>query len=228
MIFARNRSQGQGILEYVLIISLIPIAILLIMNITGVSVRDAYCSVMNIFGSKVCHESYFSDEFDNLDQWQIMYGNWKINDGRLCNQRSGAIFAEIPQGDDYQITLKGANLTRGNGYGIMFRSTNFEKDNSYIFQYDPGYSGGEMIFRERANRREFRPFARYDPGNTFNWKTESHDIKLIVQEDTFTAYIDSEQILQTRDNTWTEGGIGLRTWDNTEVCFDSITVDPLP
>ena len=223
-----TRSAGQGFLEYALIISLIPIAVFLVLNLTGVSLRDVYCSVIGIFGSKACNASYFADEFDSLDQWQVINGNWKNIDGQLCNERGGLIFSDIPQSGDYQINLKGANLSKGNGFGVLFRSSNYNKDNSYIFQYDSGFGSGEMIYRERANGREFSPSARYKPGGDFDWYNESHDISIKVEGDTFTAYVDSEQVLQTQDATWAEGGIGLRTWNATDVCFDSISVDPLP
>jgi len=180
--FSLKRVPGQGILEYVLIISLIPVVLWLVLNLTGVSLRDAYCSVIDTFGIDACQASYFSDSFDNLDQWDIIDGNWQINDGKLCDKGGGRIFAEIPGVEDYQITLSGANLSEGNGFGIMFRSTNFEDDNSYIFQYDPGYGSGRMLFRERANGREFSPSATYNPGGDYNWHDESHDIKLVVKK----------------------------------------------
>lgn len=221
-------SEGQGLLEYVLIVSLIPILLILILNLTGMSVKDLYCEIASNFGSKACTNTYFSDSFENLDQWEIISGKWETVDGRLCNKGTGAIFTEIPQSDDYQITLSGANITKGNGYGLMFRSTNFQKDNGYIFQYDPGYGRGEMIFRERANGREFRPSARYKPPTDYVWHGEPRDIKLIVQGDTFTAYVDDQEVLQTQDISWGEGGIGIRTWNGTQVCFDAISVDPIP
>lgn len=138
------------------------------------------------------------------------------------------MFADVPQSGDYQVTVRGAEITRGNGYGVMFRADNFQRDNSYTFQYDPGFRGGAMIYRERANRREFRPFEVYRPGAGYTWHNQTREIRIVVEGDLFTTYVDDELVLQSRDSTWQEGGIGLRSWNNTSACFDSISVDPLP
>ena len=223
----RRGQAGQGILEVGLLFVLVVVVVLLSLNLFGVSTREMYCSVINAFGIDACQQTYFSDDFNDLDQWQVIRGNWSIEDGNLCIKRGGRIFADIPQSGDYQVVLSGAEMTRGNGFGIMFRASNYSRDNSYIFQYDPGYARGSMIFRERANGREYRPSATNRLGRDYSWYNTPHDIRVVVSGDTFTAFVDDEQVLQTQDSTWTEGGIGLRSWDNTNACFDRITVEPL-
>ena len=228
MINSKKGNAGQGFIEYVLIIGLIPVLLIGVLDVMGVTLRDVYCNVITTLGSDACKGSFFTDSFDSLDEWEIITGKWNINDGKLCNNKGGKIFRDIPQSNDYQINLSGANLTKGSGFGIMFRSTNYEKDNGYIFQYDAGFGKGAMIFRERVNGREFHPSARYRPTGDYDWYNEPHDIKLVIQGDTFTAFVDDQQVLQTQDKTWSEGGFGFRTWNATEVCFDNVSVDPIP
>jgi Flp pilus assembly pilin Flp len=231
MIRKRRVSKGQGLVEYALIIALIGLATVGGLEATGYSLRDVYCAVaQGISGRTSCQgpEHYFYDDFDNMDQWKVVRGNWYTEDGKLCGgPGEGRIFADVPQSGDYVINLKGANLAQGNGYGLYFRSSNVDQVNGYTFQFDPGYAGGSYLLRRWYQGREFRPSAAVRDPN-MSWHGTSHDIKLVVQGDTITAFVDGRQVYQVHDSTWSEGGVGLRTWDHTKVCFDSISVDPIP
>jgi hypothetical protein len=138
----------------------------------------------------------------------------------------GRIFhVNLSQGD-YTITVNGAVLNQGNGYGIWFRATNVEKVNGYTFQYDPGHGYGAFIMRKWVNGNELSPFAvAYAPG--YNWTTTPRQVQIVAKGNTFTAYVDGKQVLQGTDSTYTQGGVGFRTWDNTTARFGNISVDPL-
>lgn len=128
---------------------------------------------------------------------------------------------------DYVIQLNGVELQAGNGYGVFFRATELDgKTNGYIVQYDPGWGGGAIIVRKWINGAELAPFAtKKMPG--YDWYGEAHDLKIDVKGDTFTIYLNGEEILVAQDNTYTEGGTGLRSWDSTKLCIDSLRIGEL-
>jgi hypothetical protein len=220
----QTSQTGQGTAEYVMIIAILVLGVSLILSIVGVDVQGAYCRIVSSVGLSQACGSYFSDAFNNLSQWRIVNGNWQIKDGYLLGgPGEGRIFRELSQGD-YTITVNGAVLNQGNGYGIWFRATNVEKVNGYTFQYDPGY--GAFIMRKWVNGNELSPFAvAYAPG--YNWTTTPRQVQIVAKGNTFTAYVDGKQVLQGTDSTYTQGGVGFRTWDNTTARFGNISVDPL-
>ncbi len=224
----RKRAEyAQGLVEYALLIVLVVLAIILALSIAGVSLKDVYCLIAQKLGAQpaACTGALFSDDFDTLSGWQIISGKWEIKNGKLCNANGGQIFKPLPGAGDYVINLNGAKLDQGNGYGIFFRADNFKQVNGYTFQYDPGLRG--FAFREWYQGREFAPSALYKPGN-YDYYSSPHDIQVVVQGNTFTAYVDGQQVVKTTDPTYRQGSIGLRSWDSSVVCFDSISVNALP
>lgn len=219
-------SSGQGLAEYALILALVVLGVILILSLVGFDVQGAYCRVVSSVGLSQACGAYFSDDFNDLSQWQIVRGNWQTKDGDLLGgPNEGRIFHNLTQGD-YTITVNGAVLNRGNGYGIWFRATNVERVNGYTFQYDPGYDGGAFIMRKWVNGNELRPFAvARAPG--YNWTGTPRQAQIVAKGNTFTAYVDGKQVLQGSDSTYTQGGVGFRTWNGTTARFGNITVDPL-
>lgn len=226
--FNSHRENGQGLLEYALIAALVAVATMLVLSLLGVSVADVFCRVTGGLGANaLCQGCGYG--FDNIDDWNTVQGGWETRDGQLCNTRGGQgkIFDSCSQdlpSNDYTVTANSVTLSQGNGYGIFFRNSGGARDNGYIFQYDPGYGGGAFIFRKRINGRETRAFAVNRPSG-FDWNA-SHDVQVKVEGDTFTAYVDGVEVLTATDDTFTEGGTGIRTWDNTRTCFDELTVEP--
>ena len=225
---------GQGLVEYVLILALISLGVAATLELTGYSVRDAYCAAAEGLGAtNACADTrvYCEDDFSSMDDWDSQYGKWSSSDDQMCTSRGAKAYstcAETLPTSDYTVNLDGAQLDRGNGYGVFFRGSEMDgKTNGYIVQYDPGWGGGAIIMRKWVNGRELPPFAvQRMPG--FDWTGEPHDIQLDVQGDTFTVSIDGAEILVGQDDTYSEGtGVGLRSWDGTEVCFDGMSVTEL-
>ncbi len=242
MTFLRHvnrRSRGQGLVEYGLILALVVVGILVVLNLLGISVRDAYCQTARGLGVEACEaQTGCQDTFDaasengEISGWDIARGKWDIRDGKLCGgPGQGTIYNKCSQSadvSDYTITLDSATLERGNGYGIYFRTTQGKHGlNGYTFQYDPGYGPGAFIFRKWVNGHELRPFAvKFAPG--FDWHGSPHDVQLVVQGDTFTAYVDGVPMVTGVDDSYSEGSAGLRTWDGTNVCFDGFDMETNP
>ena len=225
------RTKGQGLIEYAIILALIAVSTGLTLEATGTSLKSVFCDVVMGLGASAggCGGSLLQDDFtgDALSDWEIVKGKWHPEDGKLCGgPGEGQIYTDIGA-SDYVINLTGAMLEKGDGFGIFFRADNYKKVDGYSFQFDPGYGSGEFIMREWAHGNEFSPFARQKPSSSFDWHEVPHDVRLEIKGDTFSAYIDDELVVQGSDSTYAEGGIGLRTWDGTKVCFDGISVDPI-
>ncbi len=226
-----HTKQGQGIVEYALILALFVIVILLILRLTGTNLSDLYCEVAKgLNASATCGkpQTYCNDSFDNLSNWSTASG-WKLNNGQLCNNLNSANFifnscsqaANLPQ--DYTVNVDVATLYSGDGYGVTFRQTSTNPANGYIFQYDPGL--GMFVFRKWINGAETAPFAKVSAGS-YNWYNVSRSVKVVVQGNVFKAYIDNALVLTGTDNTYPSGGAALRVWDSTTVCFDNFSINP--
>jgi Flp pilus assembly pilin Flp len=219
--------KGQGLVEYALLMVLVAVITAAGMQAAGVSGKSLFCKAATGLGGTpgTCSASLFQDDFNgNLSQWNTVSGTWVINNGKLCNSNGGQIFAPV-SGSNYVVTLTNALLTAGNGYGLFFRAANFSSVNGYDFQFDPGVGG--FVFRQWFQGNEFAPSA-FNKLSNYDYYSQPHTIAIVVQNNTFTAIVDNVQVLQMTDSTYTQGGIGLRTWDSSVVCFDKISVTPLP
>ena len=204
------------------------------LQLFGISVRDIYCDAATALGggeSCTVQETCVDDFASADDTWENRYGNWQVKDDQLCTSRGALTFNACSMDNnkkDYNVKVDSANLTRGNGYGIFFRTTKPDKKyNGYTFQYDPGYRGGAFIFRKWVNGRELRPFA-VTSARGYDWHNTPHDVEVVVKGDTFTAYIDGQPVLTGTDSTYTEGGVGLRSWNGSNVCFDRFAIGTVP
>ena len=231
---SRKLSRGQGLTEYILILASTVVTILLVLELTGYSVRDGYCAAARGFGADgVCagEQVYCEDDFANLDDWQTNWGTFTNQDGQICTSGTAKNYSTCSQSmanmSDYTIDLSGVHQTRGNGYGVFFRGTELDgRTNGYIVQYDPGWRGGAIIMRKWVNGRELPPFATYRMPS-YDWYSQPHDLRVDVRGNTFTVYLNGEEVLVAHDDTYPEGGIGLRSWDRTEVCIDGVKVSEI-
>ncbi len=234
-IFSKRAVKGQGLTEYALILALLVATAIAAMQITGYDVRDVYCLAAQGLGmDQACTEErvYCEDDFSSLDAWQSNWGNFTNTNNQLCTsgwaKNYNTCSQSMPNMSDYSVKISAAHLMRGNGYGVFFRGTELAgRTNGYIVQYDPGWGGGAIILRKWINGRELYPFATHRmPG--FDWYSEPHDLRVDVRGNTFTVYLDGEQIITAQDDTYPEGGIGLRSWDGTNVCMDGVEITELP
>jgi hypothetical protein len=230
-----GKRKGQSLVEYSLILVLVVVVLLVILNLFGVSLVKVYCSIMS--GLKgpnggACSLAYFMDGFDNLDNWEAIFGSlgsWDTSSGELCTDGSGErrLMSKASLPDDYRITMNNARLNSGLGYGLMFRlSPSGSNYSGYSFQVDPGY-GNKFIFRRYdLNGAELiTPIAVANPPAGFDWNAQ-HKVEVVVSGSTFTAYIDDSPVLTANDSTYTSGGAGLRAWSNSRACFDNLSITP--
>ncbi len=220
----RFNNCGQSFVEYMLLLTLIAGTVILSLRALGITVRDIYCLVAGSLGLDQSCGHYFYDPFDTLEAWNIVNGKWTTRNGKLYGgPGEGRIFVGIPA-NNYVITLRSAVLETGNGYGVFFRVTNAPRFNGYSFQYDPGYKA--FIYRKWVNGYELPPFAVARAPN-YEWYGYPRDIQIVVRGNTFTTYIDGQPILTATDDSYRQGGIGLRVWDATQANFEAISVDAI-
>ncbi len=220
--------KGQSVTELAIILSLVVIVVVMSLRIFGVSIAGLYCQVLSGLGNDEACNNIFQDLFDDgLDDWYAVNGNWRNEDGKLCGgPGEGKIFQDVPY-ENYVINVPNTDLSKGNGYGIFFRANDYDNVDGYNFQFDPGYGGGAFLMRKWVDGKELSPLTRNLPSG-FDWYSP-HDIQIRVNGNTFTTFVDGQQVAQVSDNSYSgKGGVGFRTWDSSSVCFDSISVKPLP
>ena len=226
--------KGQGLVEYIIAIALIMAVVLLILNLTGVSIRDLYCRIIDSIGvtQNVCQTAYCQDDFDSIDNWQIHNNSgWEVVDGQLCNTDSGELqiynlCSQDVKPERYTVQLENVILDEGWGYGIFYNLQGTDPVEGYAFQYDPGYGSGAFVVRRWINGWEVNPPIARESVD-IEWYDKEHDLKLEVDGNVVRGYLDGELITEFEDDTFSGGSAGLRTWDSTRVCLDSFSIDPL-
>lgn len=224
----RNKKQtGQGTVEYALILVLGLIATLLVLQTMGISISDVYCRVAGGFTNNGCSQTLCKDDFSNLSGILQQSGIWSVTNGQLCNQGGGIVYNKCSMSNfsttDYSVNLDGATLAAGNGYGIFFRASNTGSGtNGYAFQYDPGLKG--FVVRKWVTGWEINPPIVFKATPGFDWYGKPHTLKVKVVGNTFTGYVDGQEMLTGQDSTYTSGGGGIRTWDSTNLCIDQFSV----
>lgn len=231
-----DRFRGQGMVEYSLIIALVIAVSVLGLEATGTSVREVYCMAVDGLGfpNQYCSTAYCESSFDSMDGWTMAEGyGWEVREGQLCNTSNpyrNYLFNECSSEnlpDDYTVKINGATLDTGNGYGVFFRLQNYDdRPNGYAFQYDPGL-GGAFVVRKWINGYEINPPIVYNRPSDYDWHGDPRDLEVQVKGDTFTAFVDGEEVLTFTDPDYESGGVGLRTWDGTAVCMDDFSIEPL-
>ena len=171
-------------------------------------------------------ENRFTQDFesdDALDDWDIVRGDFTVDDGSLHIDGRATGYWGDESWEDYTIEFN-ANLHSGRGFGLFFRSSGGRRDDSYIFQYDPGLRD-RFVMRERTNGREARPFERQRMGSDFDVYNTDHDFKIEVQGEEFVVYVDGNEVLRGSDDSYSSGLIGIRTWNrNTSLDLDNLSV----
>lgn len=224
MVLPLSRARtGQSMVEFGVILALVAAIAIVGLYLTGTSVKAIFCRLAAPFG--VSCGALFAEDFTSLDAWKKVSGIWDSVDGELCGGTGeGKIFAPVT-GTDYTIDIEITRLMQGDGYGLFFRAQDVEKVNGYTFQYDPGLKG--FAFRKWVHGNEiYKPIA-YAANSSFPWYDTNRSLQVMVSGSTFSAMIDGKEVLTVVDDTYSEGGVGLRTWDNTKACFDNLTVRSL-
>jgi len=233
-------SRGQAFAEYALIVFFAAVALILILGLFGLSLKDAYCFIGDgLTGGNACDKNnkvLCADEFSGLlDGWSPNLAQKQIVDGKFCWSGNYIFFNNCSQEfehSNYEIKITGVTLSDGQGYGVFFRTTEQQQGASgYIFQYDPGmksygYTNGAFLIRRWLDGREiWNPIAVAPIPDDFKTFNTPHDISIFVNGNSFTVTMDKIKILNVIDNVYTEGGAGLRSWSNGSICIEDFQIN---
>jgi prepilin-type N-terminal cleavage/methylation domain-containing protein len=188
---------------------------------------EVYCSI-----HKVKENIIFKSNFSTIDKVKMLMGSWVIRDGKLVPGRTGenrAVF-EGSNGTDYNIKMNAVYLSgssSSSGYGAYYRATDSTNISGYCFQFDPGL-GNDFVVRKVTDGREGSPFQRIDMatamGNGF-MLNDPHDIEIDVRGDRHIIKVDGVEIMNFVDSTYSEGHVGVRTWNNSNVEISEVIIE---
>lgn len=235
----KTKQRGQGLAEYAIIILLVALAVVLGITLMGEKTRDTYSEVAEALGGDGVNANFCESDMTSAGDWSFAgngTGSWSLADGQMCrvtDNQNGYAYSTCSQTEamkdpsDYTIHLEDVVLKRGQGYGVMFRLQDYDSSpNGYAFQYDPGLDG--LVFRKWVNGWEVWNPLDYQQLVNYEYYLVPRDIDIVVKGNTMAAYIDGELVLSASDDTYDAGGVGLRTWGSTEVCFDDFAITAIP
>lgn len=236
-ISSHSRAEaGQGIVEYALILVAVALVAFLALRVTGTTVGDIFCQVTGGVGGASCAEpdvcTMTFDDPNDLDDWT----GWDvgrtlgISEGKLCN--SGTQFnyfnacASTQPTSDFVAHLDGIKIDPlGNnlhpGFDFVFRSD--DQRQGYRFSYS-AKSNVVVFWKGLGSSWVLLKHARVPA----DWVEQELSFQIKVEGNTFTAFKDGEQILQTTDDEYTEGMFGWRNKPGSNSCIDSMSIQPLP
>ena len=236
----KQHQRGQGLVEYGLILILVALVVILAITQLGNTTRDKVDEVSSALDAEFTpgpdQGTYCESDMTSSDGWQYEGAgtdSWQIIDGKMCRDtknQMGFAYSQCSQteqmrnAEDYVIYIEDVVLSKGDGFGIMFRLQDYDANpNGYAFQYDPGMHG--IVFRKWVNGWEIWNPLAFKQLDNYEWYDVPRDIKISVEGKTMKAYIDGELMLTAKDDTYSSGGVGLRTWSNTLVCFEDFSIN---
>lgn len=174
----------------------------------------------------------FYSDFSSNTNVNTLTGLWDTINGQLTPTKTGenrALFNNT-SGADYNIKIDATYLSGSvgqSGYGIYYRATASVNISGYCFQFDPS-AGNKFLVRTWSNGKEnMKEIASVDMksvlGSSFN-PTATHNIEIEVIGTQQVIKVDGFQVLKFSDSTFTEGSVGVRTWNNTKAEFSEVTV----
>jgi|JFJP01.1.fsa_nt_gi hypothetical protein len=228
--------KGQGLVEYALLLLLIAFVTGLSLNIAGVSVQDLYNQVTaGLRGENTdCSPlARAGSEWDASDDKFWRGGIEQQEDGYRACPLCGGLLPGF-SGNDYQVGLSGVQVEKTNptwnGYGITFRAENGPKGlNGYMFEVEKVNKNNptRIYFSKWVNGVQIKPYIKmfYLPSD-IDWNNPP-DMSVKVEGDTFTAYMDGQQVLQGKDTTYPTGGSGVFSNAGTELNFSDFLANSL-
>ena len=235
-------NHAQGLAEYAILLAILVVGVILVLQVFGISLQDIYCRASMPFGGgESCSggQEFCSDDFSgDLDMWDNVHAKTKTNDGALCVSAFNRIYNQCSIDEnrsDYVLDLSGMEISEGtNGFDVFFRiqdndvptEYSFAAIDGYSFAYDANYRGGTFVFRKWINGRQTAPIAYVDASG-YDLFGEPLDISVDVDGNTFTASVNGEVVLTATEDTYGEGGAGLRS-RNKSFCLDNFSLGDVP
>ena len=159
------------------------------------------------------------DSEKELDDWEIVNGEWEVKDGNLVGQ-IGTDYMGIAGGDvewtDYTVEMK-ASVGTGQYTYFMVR---VQDDPLSYYTFERTQTGNMNAFRRDAGAHSKLAAGGALPGG----HEEFHIWKFVVEGDTMTAYLDDEELLVIEDPNYETGRIGIGGY-NSDIVVDYISIE---
>jgi Flp pilus assembly pilin Flp len=235
--------SGQGLVEYALIMVLVSLVVVGSMGAMGVSVRDVYQNIADAFnGNKAVDalRNFYTNTFDeDMSSWttaewkKLFGGRWRVQDGKLIGDRDAATFLDDFNQDDYTLTATGITFNNDKKNwlgGQLFFRTDPDTQNGYTFEIEKRNNGqdAQIHFQKWVNGYQINPPLASAPIPAgFNWDNPT-DIQIKVDGETFTAFLDGDQVLQISDSSYKSGTVGIASNQGSRMEVDDIRIDENP
>jgi prepilin-type N-terminal cleavage/methylation domain-containing protein len=180
---------------------------------------------------------FYSDFTTNDNIIDLYNKGFKVINGVLMPTTSGenrALFSGTND-TDYNIKIDAKYSTSSSsqtGYGIYYRATNAGTDKTavsgYCFQFDPG-AGSLFTVRKVVNGKESSAFQSIPMKTIFPSGFDikaNHNIEIDVVGTRQIIKVDGVQVFDFNDSTFTQGSVGVRTWNNSTTQFGEATITP--
>jgi Flp pilus assembly pilin Flp len=245
-ILKRSQQYGQGLVEYAVLIGLVSLISILALRLLGVNLAESFSLLNQTIGSPSADDSQdpdpllYSTHFESdLTDWEdIKWSrksskNWTTENSKLISSKFSGIFLKNKSFDDFTYHIRDIDLSiTGSGWhgvSVFFRATNTPKITGYSFRIqrrnrqDPG----RIYFSRWSNGYQITPFIEMSvPADDFDWDGV-HTIEVTASGSSLTASIDGAIVLQTDDETFSAGSVGIYTHSGSTITTDYLEVGTL-
>ncbi len=218
----RNHAKGQGITEYAVIMVLIALAAIAGLLILGAGLTDSYRTTLQAFQGDV--RDYLMDDFegDGDFDWQSIYGECQVRDGKLFkSDRYYSFCAAAVPDSNYTLSLEMQTVeSRGQETWdvgrVVFR---FKDTNNYYGVVLSANGNIELVKRQNGIWQASLAWA---PTGKDPKQLHAYQIKAI--DNHIEVWMDGEKYMDYTDpNPLLDGGIGFGN-DASVTAIDNVEV----
>ncbi len=159
----------------------------------------------------------------NAEGWKVANGTWSVEDGVYKLSKGGQAEHSLvgeSDWDDYTIEAK-VRLDEGSWAGIVFRA---KSEMEYYVYYLNVPSNISELWRHKQGGWASRDNISQPPAVGIKIANgEWIDMKIEVEGDKFTLYLNGEKQVEDSDDVYGEGKVGVWGWE-TAASFDDFTV----
>ena len=159
------------------------------------------------------------------DDWEVANGDWEIKGGIYQVEKGGKAEHTLvgeDKWDDYTVEAK-IRLDEGNWAGVVFRA---QSEMEYYVYYLNVPNNKSELWRHAKGAWDTRAAINSNIPASKKVKIENEewlDVKVVVEGEIFTFYINGELQGEQKDGTYKTGMIGVWAWE-TGASFDDVTI----